>query len=82
MCDYNIEDLDLWYLDQQTGTPKKKSQINNKVYALYLCELCNHIWEISTTGSIIRYNHLPKWGKEKKICKLCKKGHNKPYKEE
>ena len=80
MSDYDIEELDLWYLDTQPIP--KRGQVNNKVYALYLCELCDHIWEISTTGSIIRYNHLPKWGKEKKICKLCKKGHNKPYKEE
>ena len=80
MTDYNIEDFDLWYLDQQS-IPKKKGQANNKVYALYLCESCNYIWEISTSGSIIRYKHIPRYGKEKKTCLFCKKGHNKPYKE-
>ena len=80
MTDYNTDDLDLWYLDTQQ-LPKKKGQANNKVYALYLCELCNHIWEISTAGTIIRYRHLPKYGKEKKECRICIIGHNKPYKE-
>jgi len=78
---YDVSELDLWYLNTSPIPKKERSQVNNRVFALYLCDKCEHIWEISTTGSILRYKHLPKYGKIKKTCRFCINGHNKTYKE-
>ena len=61
--------------------PDNKTQVNPKTYALYFCKPCNHVWEISCTGTIIRYKHLPTYGLKRIECPYCLKGHNKTYKD-
>lgn len=74
---FDIDDIDTWYLSAQ---PKaKKGQANLKTYALYYCENCESVWEISCTGTVLRYKHLPTYGKTRAICRPCRKGHNKTY---
>ena len=41
---------------------------------LRYCLKCEHVWEISTSGSILYYKHLPTYGLPRKKCKSCKKG--------
>ena len=79
--DFDINKLDVWYLNSHPVPKKSQSQVNNRVFALYVCKECDHTWEISTSGSIIRYKHLPKYGKQPKTCNHCKSGNNKTYKE-
>lgn len=82
---YNVDDLDLWYLGDSAYTSAKRvfyrktRQTQMKVYALYLCEGCNHVWEVSWTGSIVKYKHLPTYGLKKRECKICANGHNRTY---
>ena len=47
---------------------------------LKLCPLCNNVWEIGTTGSCKRYNHLPTLRLKRVICTFCE-GKGSPYKE-
>jgi len=75
---YDINDIDVWYLSAQPRT--KKGQANLKTYALYYCENCESVWEISCTGTILRYKHLPTYGKERVTCRHCKNGNNNNYK--
>lgn len=76
---FDLNDLDSWYLEKKLY--KNKTQVNPKTYALYFCEPCKHVWEISCTGTIIRYKHLPTYGLKRIACPYCKNGHNKTYKE-
>ena len=52
----------------------KKGTGNHKKIAkkLKYCESCEHVWEISVEGGIIKYMHLPKYKLYKKICRMCK----------
>ena len=66
---YDIDNMDTWYLSTQ---PKaKKGQANLKTYALYFCENCMSVWEISCTGSIHSYGHLPTYGLPRINCRVC-----------
>ena len=74
-------DNNSWIYDYSSAPLYKKSaQVNQKTYALYFCDSCKHVWEISCTGTIIRYKHMPSWGLKRIDCTYCVKGHNKPYK--
>ena len=76
---YDIDNMDTWYLSTQ---PKaKKGQANLKTYALYFCENCVSVWEISCTGTILRYKHLPTYGLKRITCRHCKNGNNRTYKQ-
>ena len=74
---YDVNDMDTWYLGTQPSV--KKGQANLKTYALYYCENCESVWEISCTGTILRYKHLPTYGKTRITCRHCKNGNNKTY---
>ena len=80
---YNTDDLDLWYLGEKPGVIHKKIYDKNKPefksYALYYCKDCSHVWEVSWTGSIIRYKHMPSLNLKRITCKACKQGHNYTY---
>ena len=39
---------------------------------LKYCNICEHVWEIIESGSIAKYLHLPKYGLNQKVCKMCK----------
>jgi len=39
--------------------------------SLRYCINCKKVWVISTTGSILFYDHLPTYGLERRICKAC-----------
>lgn len=67
-----------YYFDktQNVTTNKgKKSPIkaDNK---LFLCPICRNVWEYkrNSNGSrkLLRYNHLPRYGKTKIVCESCK----------
>ncbi len=52
----------------------KKRRKVRKNYAkptLRYCINCKKVWEISTTGSILYYEHLPTYGLDRRICKAC-----------
>ena len=42
---------------------------------LFLCPTCRNVWEYkrNSNGSrkLLRYNHLPRYGKSKKVCEVC-----------
>lgn len=77
---YDTEELDLWYLGGQgTGDYKKKNRPPVNAYTLYYCKDCSHVWEVSWTGSIIRYKHMPTLNLKRVTCKPCKQGHNYTY---
>jgi len=50
---------------------KKKSRKNYSKPSLRYCIDCKKVWVISTTGSILFYDHLPTYGLERRTCKAC-----------
>ena len=50
-----------------------KNQYTKECRRLKLCTKCNHVWEISVSGSILRYGDLPTIGLPRKDCVHCKK---------
>lgn len=76
---FDMNDIDPWYLG--TTPTIKKSHANLRTYALYFCESCESVWEISCTGTILRYKHLPTYGLKRTNCRHCKNGNNKTYKQ-
>jgi len=70
-----------WVIDKFSQRPNysyipKKSFMRNlhsrEARRLKYCKECNKIWEISTTGSILFYEHMPTYGMTRKKCKNCK----------
>jgi len=63
-----------WILNKKREVnPKPKKQGIN-TYAkptLKYCIKCKKVWEISTTGSILFYKHMPTYGLPRKTCKSC-----------
>ena len=64
--------------------PKKRNLRNlhsKEVRRLKNCEECNKTWEISTTGSILFYEHLPTYKMTRKKCKNCEGSDIRAYKQ-
>jgi hypothetical protein len=63
-----------WILNKKREVnPKPKKQGIN-IYTkptLKYCLDCKKVWEISTTGSILFYKHMPTYGLTRKTCKSC-----------
>ena len=42
---------------------------------LFLCTICRNVWEYERnsngTKKLLRYDHLPRYGKSKKVCEVC-----------
>jgi hypothetical protein len=74
---FDMNNIDSWYLSTQPKS--KKRQANLKTYALYFCENCVSVWQISCTGTILRYKHLPTYKLKRTKCRYCKNGNNKTY---
>tara|TARA_R110002110_G_scaffold120534_2_gene295785 strand:+ start:460 stop:726 length:267 start_codon:yes stop_codon:yes gene_type:complete len=67
-----------WILNKKTKKEGKSAlKIKRRginTYAkqtLRYCLKCKKVWEISTTGSILFYKHLPTYGLPRKNCKSC-----------
>ena len=63
-----------WILNKkrQVNPKPKKQGINTYVKpTLKYCLNCKKVWEISTTGSILFYKHMPTYGLPRKTCKSC-----------
>ena len=64
-----------------TKVKKIRSKNKNITYQrLKYCEGCKHVWERSSTGSILYYAHLPTYKLPRITCYKCKskkKGKNK-----
>jgi len=60
--------------DRVTGTGRKQTPIKTD-NRLFLCPECRMVWEFQRKWDngkkILRYDHLPRYGKKKKICKIC-----------
>ena len=61
---------------------KKKKVINYQKAKLRYCLDCKKVWEISTSGSILFYEHLPTYGLERRNCKSCDNLSIKAYKQQ
>ena len=63
-----------WILNKKSGNALVKKQSKNTYTkpTLRYCIDCKKVWEISTTGSILFYAHLPTYGLPRKGCKSCK----------
>ena len=64
-----------WILNKkrETGFKPKKQDINTySKPALRYCMECKKVWEISTAGSILFYNHLPTYKLPRIKCKACR----------
>ena len=62
-------DMRLRYANTDRQTPIKA---DNK---LFLCPKCRNVWEYERnsngTKKLLRYDHLPRYGKSKKVCEVC-----------
>ena len=57
----------------QKNRKKKISKHNREYKKLKLCKLCGNTWEMTVTGSIARYSHLPTYGLLRSTCVICKR---------
>ena len=56
-----------------TKIKKVRSKEKNITYQrLKYCKECQHVWERSTTKSIIYYDNLPTYKLPRIVCKKCK----------
>ena len=58
-----------------------KNKFTKEARRLKYCTMCSHTWEISITGSILFYAHLPTYGCKRKKCHKCKGKSIKTYKQ-
>jgi hypothetical protein len=60
--------------DRVTGTGRKQTPIKTD-NRLFLCPECRMVWEFQRKWDngkkILRYDHIPRYGKKKKICRDC-----------
>lgn len=75
-----------WIINKKQNNnlrPTKKKKVKNYQKAkLRYCLDCKKVWEISTSGSILFYEHLPTYGLERRICKSCNNLNTKTYKQQ
>lgn len=48
-------------------------KVSSETKRLKYCLQCCRVWEISYTGSISSYGHMPSYGLPRKDCMICKK---------
>jgi hypothetical protein len=56
---------------------KKKPKEGIQLNTLYLCNLCDSVWEYyyrsaQRNRELLTYKHIPTYGLERRTCKLCK----------
>jgi hypothetical protein len=72
-----------WIIDKKPLSKYKKQGINSyKKETLKYCLECKKVWQISITGSILFYKHLPTYGLTRQTCKACKKLSIKTYEQQ
>ena len=69
------------YRGQPLKQKNNKNKFTKEARRLKYCERCSHTWEISTSGSILFYAHLPTYGCTRKKCAKCKGGSIETYKQ-
>ena len=77
-----------WIINQKQShafnhkkSKKKKKRDNYTKIKLRYCLDCKKTWEISTSGSILFYDHLPTYGLQRRICHSCNNLSIKAYKQ-
>ena len=55
-----------------SGTKEQEKNIHTReTRRLKYCTKCKRVWEISCTGSIHSYGHLPTYGLPRLNCRVC-----------